>query len=396
MKGDNSGIEIHKGTDIVDIHDESNCHPTSNMKGCSNISEGITKGNQNAFPSNSDSTCNDCTSVEANNETEEINNSLEKSKDDDICKDNISQKSLVVKQDSSENVAMEVSGKEQVNFQKRNRKDSENPSFYVCSAENEQMHPNVTTAVSSYCSIMAHNYSTSKMMLMSLECIELLTTYNYICGRASNDIKEEITNKNTSGNNEGKVLDFTDILQHICKCAGSSVENVQIATAKVLLAIITSPKCAIHESSILKVTRTIFHIYLVTKHSDAKKVSKAALYDIMTITFSRMGFIHSYSNMKYKILSHTNKENNGSKKERGAHVPKINEHDQPLDTKPVKSVTSRTAISTIFVSHFQLDVYLIFRCLCKLSANLLPVDDSLIPTLSKFNQLITGTGPVDG
>ena len=135
---------------------------------------------------------------------------------------------------------------------------------------------------------------------------------------------------------------------------------------------------------------------MVTKHSDAKKVSKAALYDIMTITFSRMGFIHSYSNMKYKILSHTNKENNGSKKERGTHVPKINEHDQPLDTKPVKSVTSRTAISTIFVSHFQLDVYLIFRCLCKLSANLLPVDDSLIPTLSKFNQLITGTGPVDG
>ena len=36
-----------------------------------------------------------------------------------------------------------------------------------------------------------------------------------------------------------------------------------------------------------------------------------------------MGFIHSYSNMKYKILSHTNKENNGSKKERGTNVPKI-------------------------------------------------------------------------
>ena len=49
------------------------------------------------FPSNSDSTCIDCTSVEANSETEEINNSLEKSKDGDICKDNISQKFFVVK-----------------------------------------------------------------------------------------------------------------------------------------------------------------------------------------------------------------------------------------------------------------------------------------------------------
>ena len=151
------------------------------------------------------------------------------------------------------------------------------------------------------------------MMLISLEYIQLLTTYNYICGRASNDIKEEITNTNTSTNSEGKVIDFTDIFQHICKCAGSSVKSVQIATAKVLLAVVTSPKCAIHESSILKVTRTIFHIYLVTKHSDAKKISKAVLYDMMTITFSRMNSIHSPSNMKAKSLLHKNKGNDGSK-----------------------------------------------------------------------------------
>ena len=127
---------------------------------------------------------------------------------------------------------MEVSGKEQVNFQKKNRKDSENSSFYVCSVENEQLHPNVTTVVSSYCPIMIHKYSMSKIMLLSLDCIELLTIYNYICGRASNDVKEEITNKNTSANSKGKVLDFTDILQHICKYVGSSVDTVQIATSK--------------------------------------------------------------------------------------------------------------------------------------------------------------------
>ena len=49
VKRDNSGIEIHKGTDIVDIHDESNCHPTSNLKECNNISEGIMNGNQILF-----------------------------------------------------------------------------------------------------------------------------------------------------------------------------------------------------------------------------------------------------------------------------------------------------------------------------------------------------------
>ena len=232
-------------------------------------------------------------------------------------------------------------------------------------------------------------------MLLSLECIELLTTYNYICGRASNDVKEKITNTNTSANSEGKVLDFTDIFQHICKCAGSSVESVQVATAKVLLAIITSPKCAIHESSILKLTRTTFHIYLVTKHSDAKKVSKTELYDMMTIAFSRMNSIHSPSNMKDKSLLHKNKGNDDSKKERETHVPNIIEHDQSLNTKPVKSITSRTAIPTIFASHFYLDAYLISRVLCKLSAKLLPANESPIPMLSKFNQLIIGTGPVD-
>ena len=79
---------------------------------------------------------------------------------------------------------------------------------------------------------------------------------------------------------------------------------------------------------------------MVTKHSDAKELSNAALYDMMTITLSRMDSIHSPSNMKDKSVSHKNKGNDGSKKERGTNVPKIIEHAQPLDTKPVKSVTS--------------------------------------------------------
>ena len=108
-----------------------------------------------------------------------------------------------------------------------------------------------------------------------------------------------------------------------------------------------------------------------------------------------MDSIHSPSNMKDKSVSHKNKGNDGSKKERGTNVPKIIEHDQPLDTKHVKSVTSWTAIPTIVASHFHLDAYNIFCGLCKLGAKLLPADDSPIPTLSKFNQLITGTGPVD-
>jgi hypothetical protein len=225
---------------------------------------------------------------------------------------------------------------------------------------NEQMHPAIKTALSCYCAVINNESSTPKMVEISLECIGLLISNRYVVGttltKAPREVDEEMNaaNENNNGesenvNNQSEVL---YLINCICDRADHLSDAVQTATAKALLALMTSPLCGVYEAGMLKAVRTVFHIYLVTKHDPVKKVTRAVLLDMLRSVFSRME--------AYDAMATGNSFG-------------LDEHAN--DIPPIyRSPSKQDEQNTIFASRFHTDSYLLFRALCKLSAKLLPED----------------------
>jgi brefeldin A-inhibited guanine nucleotide-exchange protein len=55
------------------------------------------------------------------------------------------------------------------------------------------------------------------------------------------------------------------LVESIAKTSESNVDIVQTAVVRTLRAIMTSPKCGVHECTMLLALRSTFHVYLVTK-----------------------------------------------------------------------------------------------------------------------------------
>ena len=71
-------------------------------------------------------------------------------------------------------------------------------------------------------------------------------------------------------------------------CSDINVEGIQVGVVKSVTAIMTSPKCGIHEASMLKAIRATFHVYLVTKSTNCKTISKSSLLEMIRSVFSFM------------------------------------------------------------------------------------------------------------
>ncbi len=242
--------------------------------------------------------------------------------------------------------------------------------------EQQQMHPAIKTALSCYCAVINNESSTPKMVEIALECIGLLISNRYVVGTtiilkqsssSSNNNAQNGDNNNTSvdsngsredggsnDNNSNKQSEILYLINCICERADHVSETVQSAMAKALLALMTSPVCGVYEAGMLKAVRTVFHIYLVTKHDSVKQVSRSVLLDMLRSVFSRME--------AYDAIT-TQYEDDDTTSDL---------HDEE------KSLCLNTSTSdeqnTIFASRFHTDSYLLFRALCKLSAKLLPED----------------------
>eukprot|EP00551_Chaetoceros_affinis_P004309 CAMPEP_0203668256 /NCGR_PEP_ID=MMETSP0090-20130426/4937_1 /ASSEMBLY_ACC=CAM_ASM_001088 /TAXON_ID=426623 /ORGANISM="Chaetoceros affinis, Strain CCMP159" /LENGTH=2105 /DNA_ID=CAMNT_0050532651 /DNA_START=189 /DNA_END=6503 /DNA_ORIENTATION=+ len=211
--------------------------------------------------------------------------------------------------------------------------------------DNEQMHPAIKTALSCYCSVINNENSTAKMVEISLECIGLLISNRYVVG--STIFKRPKSEDDDDSVDEKKVPEVLYLINCICERADHISDTVQAAISKALLALMTSPVCGVYEAGMLKAVRTVFHIYLVTKHENVKQVTRAVLLDMLRSVFSRM---EAYDAMSL---------DNGEVDE----IPYLQAHPSAEEQQ-----------NTIFASRFHTDSYLLFRALCKLSAKLLPED----------------------
>lgn len=232
--------------------------------------------------------------------------------------------------------------------------ESASPSAFVETQQSrvhtdtlENMREEVIVAIECYCTVINNSLATAKMIEIALECIGLLISNRYVIGSTIISQEEDVLkeNKDTTSEERRKIGGIMDLISSICECADNPAEAVQVAMSKDLLSLMTSPVCQIHESGMLKAVRTVFHIYLITKHEEARQTSRAVLQDMLKSVFQRME----------------------------AYDAILDKHDDLADVELSKT-PNVDSNATLFASRFHTDSYLLFRALCKLSAKTLPED----------------------
>ena len=262
-------------------------------------------------------------------------------------------------------------------------------------------------------------YHNQKMCEYALDCIAVLVTNGYIygtVGKASNatsnpnaaqDEKENSKEEADGLVSSTEILEF--LIETVCKCSDMTWIGTQEGMVRVLLALAVSPRCAVHEIYLLKIVRSIFHVYLVAKDASVKDLAKSALFNITTAVFQRME-AYDIIAKDHALKAARQQEGNSLDKEEeeistqkqqtlsdvlrvADGVTSINEESSLFgiddevehDADVIRAVanlrehqqnSSGPNQTAIFASQFHTDGYLLFRAICKLSAKSLPEDNA--------------------
>jgi len=278
-------------------------------------------------------------------------------------------------------------------------------------------------------------YHSQKMCELALDCITILITNGYIYGKVGNaasgaageamesddqygsgdEFKNSTMTTTRKDDEADGLVSSTEVLEllieTICKCSDMPWEVVQGAMTKALLAMVISSRCAVHEAALLKIVRSIFHVYLVTKSTDVKALAKSSLLDIVGAVYNRMeaydAMVRSEGtateeynsakgtpqDQKEQMLSDVlaKVDQDGENKEEfdlseaGSTITGANANEEEKEDADVLGAVAilRKAQSNnggqddtaaAFASQFHTDGYLLFRALCKLSSKSLPED----------------------
>jgi len=272
----------------------------------------------------------------------------------------------------------------------------------VDAAAMEPMHPAVITTLHALCAVISSESKTPKMEEIALDCIVILTNGRYVSGVAGGRMKLEQQRKMTeltkgttyskqvssgaSNGHDGRDGGLTFlgyVVESITRASDSPSEAVQTGMAKALLAIMTCPKCGVHEAAMLQAVRSTFHVYLVGKTPAGKDIAKRTLVDMLKCVFNRM---EAYDAM------YRDEEQNTAKQ--GIDIKSLqsqnrNEDDETTVGTATTAATNGSAPSakthkksssdetTGFASQYHTDSYLLFRALCKLSSKTLPGDENV-------------------
>lgn len=300
-----------------------------------------------------------------------------------------------------------------------NRKSNNNKSktnkqpINVDAAAMEPMHPAVITTLHALCMVISSESKTHKMAETALECIAILTNGRYVSGVAGGRMKLEVqrkmgegagaaapdattTNKGNNSGHDGRDggLSFLGyVVESITRASDSSSETVQSCMAKALLAIMTCPKCGVHEAAMLQAVRSTFHVYLVGKSASGKELAKRTLVDMLKCVFMRMEAFDIVAKELEEVgdgeeedvdVDEPSKEE-GQTKIIAIAPSKSGEDDGTVgtETTATSNGTSTTAAAGddpaastgTFASQYHTDSYLLFRALCKLSSKTLPGDE---------------------
>jgi hypothetical protein len=237
----------------------------------------------------------------------------------------------------------------------------------------ETVDPAIETTLEALIAILAHPSKVTKPCDLALEGIALLVSNRYVSGRAGGM-------SDTSGSGPRALEIATQqgvrppppsllhrLVESVAKMSDSMIDSTQACMIKTMRAIMTSPKCAVHESTMLLAVRSIFHVYLITKSTTVKEAAKLALLDMERLIIGRMEANEAISKTK--------------------EPPTKSDIDKEMyDDK-----------STAFASQYHADSYALFRSLCKMSSKETTEDkqDDLPLGFSFFNLQGSLTDPMD-
>jgi hypothetical protein len=274
------------------------------------------------------------------------------------------------------------------------RTNNKSISPRVDAAAMEPMHPAVIATLHALCTVISSESKTLKMAETALECITILTNGRYVSGVAGGRVKLEVQRKMSDpviaqqqlvqqyapghDGRDGGLSFLGYVVESITRASDLSSESVQGAMAKALLAIMTCPKCGVHEAAMLQAVRSTFHVYLVGKSPSGKELARRTLVDMLKCVFMRME--------AYDVVSKGNNSSSGLvddvKKEATISQSTSGEDSVITATTAATNMTleETDAASTsvgIFASQYHTDSYLLFRALCKLSSKTLPGDENV-------------------
>lgn len=262
-----------------------------------------------------------------------------------------------------------------------NNANSEDYSYVLADdpQTREPVHASIVEILQVIRAVLGHAAKTPRAVEYALDIINLLVTYRYVSGRAGGQddtsgsgsaaINKAKDDENVEGEEKEPSL-LHSVLESITSSSEMTVDAVQIALIKCLMSVMTSPKCAVHEGSMLLCLRAIFHVYLVARSQTAKDMSKAALLDMMRSVFSRME--------AYDVITKS-----------------MNKNTAPVLT-PTNSKEKEDEDNYMpppFPSQFHTDSYVLFRALCRMSSKELPVDDDEVAAATTSATTKVATSP---
>jgi hypothetical protein len=267
----------------------------------------------------------------------------------------------------------------------------------------EPVHKAVTITMEAFVMVLNHVAKTNRGCELAMDGIHLLVSKQYFSGRAGgkDDTSGSGSEAAAAAKKDGTELPPTSLMHRLVDCISktseSNVDVIQTAVVRTLRSIMTSPKCGVHESSMLLALRSTFHVYLVTKSAPCKALAKTALLDMLRSVFFRM---EAYDVMARgqarKIADAVNNDSDHNSKS----VAEVDEQSTPAGdgedaaTKTVDPPEKVAPILAAFPSQYHTDSYVLLGSLCKMCSKELPVDVGSEPDRARLFNNIIPTDPL--
>ncbi|ACI64564.1 ArfGEF, partial [Thalassiosira pseudonana CCMP1335] len=223
---------------------------------------------------------------------------------------------------------------------------------------------------------------TPKMTETALECITILTNGRYVSD-AGHDGRD------------GGLSFLGYVVESITRASDSASEVVQGGMAKALLAIMTCPKCGVHEAAMLQAVRSTFHVYLVGKTPVGKELARKTLVDMLKCVFNRME-AYDIINQDDAAINPISQRNGEDERTVATAITAVT-CGSPSTTSKDRTPSSPTENGMMedqsgaigmFASQYHTDSYLLFRALCKLSSKTLPGDENVGMSTTALNSKV--------
>ena len=214
----------------------------------------------------------------------------------------------------------------------------------------EPVHASISSLVETLVLLMKNPAKTNRACDLSLQLISLLVDKRYLSGVAGGQGDISASGPHETDGQESLIH---RVLEGVAKVSESNNEMIYGPVIETLKTLMTSPKCGIHEASMLLALRTTFHVYLVTKSETCKNSAKMALQDMLRSVFYRME--------AYEAVAKS-------------HIHKPAAATQNMVPKSEQSSDGSTSTAS-FASQYHTDSYVLFRAICKLSSKDLPADN---------------------